>query len=296
MIQDYQKVITIATEVSHAISKDLNNPKATDHILSIYKNQLNSDFIQSLKTIKDFLEKKDLPLSYQNTSLIYMFGFEMQDWEGGNSEVNLGIAIACWELLSLPKSYSMYPILWPTIQLSLGKAYYRRYEKGWGNSEENQELAIKSYQLAATALLKDNSQFDELNLSVDGLETMKLVEKIPDRDRLIWAETQQKLGLAYYHRICGNKAKNEELAIIALTRALHIYTPESTPEDWAYTKMMLAIVYSNRCQGMKKNNLERAMEYLQKALSVVSQEEFPNLWAEIQNHLGNILGQQLIRI
>jgi hypothetical protein len=47
-----------------------------------------------------------------------------------------------------------------------------------------------------------------------------------------WAMLQHNLGLAYYHRIQGNKRENLERSIESFNNSLQVYTQQDFPEQW----------------------------------------------------------------
>ncbi|NER24230.1 MAG: CHAT domain-containing protein [Symploca sp. SIO1C2] len=76
----------------------------------------------------------------------------------------------------------------------------------------------------------------------------------------------------------GNKASNQETAIVTYQNALQISTREAFPENWATTQNNLAGAYRKRIQGKKANNLELAIACYHNALQIHTREAFP------QNH------------
>jgi hypothetical protein len=55
-----------------------------------------------------------------------------------------------------------------------------------------------------------------------------------------WAMLQHNLGLAYYHRIQGNKRENLERSIDCFNNSLQVYTQQDFPEKWQISEQDLS--------------------------------------------------------
>ncbi len=174
----------------------------------------------------------------------------------------------------------------------------------------NQTLAEK-FQDWATSKLAEGETDQATSLSADILEFSKIVAKFPLGDKasnieiaitgyevaltvytrdtfpVEWAQTQNDLGNAYYHRIKGEKAQNIEEAIACYQQAFRVYTFEKFFIDWARTKTNLGVAYNNKIKGQKAQNIEEAIACHQEALRVRTFEAFPIDWGYTQNNLGN---------
>ena len=129
-----------------------------------------------------------------------------------------------------------------------------------GNKASNMEIAITGYKVALTVFTQ---------------------QAFPEN----WAETQNRLGLAYTNRISGERAENLEQAITCLQNVLKVHTFEAFPSEWARTQHNLATAYTNRIADERAENLEQAITCFQEALKVRTFEVFPSEWAMTQNNL-----------
>jgi CHAT domain-containing protein len=111
--------------------------------------------------------------------------------------------------------------------------------------------------------------------------------------KLLWAEIQCNLSLAYSSRISGYKHENIEKAISACYEALKIVKREDMPEMWASIKNNLARAYLYRIYGDKADNLEQAISLLKAALPIHTRESFPKEWAKLQHNLGEAYFQRV---
>lgn len=105
--------------------------------------------------------------------------------------------------------------------------------------------------------------------------------------KLLWAETQCNLSLAYSNRIRKDKAENLERAILACQEALQIIKRESLPAEWAAIQNNLGKAYCDRIYGEKADNLEQAIHLFNAALQINTPKAFPSEWAKLQHNLGN---------
>src|SRR5262249_25386812 len=118
------------------------------------------------------------------------------------------------------------------LHLRLGDDYSDRRQ---GQRADNLEQSINAFQEA-------------LSLFRDG------------RYRLLWAETQNHVGIAFRHRIRGDRALNLEHAIAAYEAALMVYTRADFPTEWSMVQNNLGIAYSNRIRGNQAENIERSIK------------------------------------
>lgn len=111
--------------------------------------------------------------------------------------------------------------------------------------------------------------------------------------KLLWAEIQSNLSVAYSSRIYGHKHENIEKAISACYEALKIVKREDMPEMWASIKNNLARAYCYRIYGDKADNLEKAISFCKSTLPIYTHESFPQEWAKLQHNLGDIYFQRV---
>jgi tetratricopeptide (TPR) repeat protein len=111
--------------------------------------------------------------------------------------------------------------------------------------------------------------------------------------KLLWAEIQCNLSLAYSSRIYGYKHENIEKAISSCHEALKLIKREDMPEMWATIKNNLARAYCYRIYGDKADNLEQAISLLKVALTIHNRELFPKEWAKLQHNLGEAYFQRV---
>ena len=100
-----------------------------------------------------------------------------------------------------------------------------------------------------------------------------------------WAGTMMNLGIAYRHRIRGDRMDNIEQAIKCYQQALQVMTRQAMPVDWAQTINNLAIAYLERICGDRADNIEQAIVYCQQALEVRTRQDVPDDWAATINSL-----------
>ncbi|MCA2683003.1 MAG: CHAT domain-containing protein, partial [Microcystis sp. M038S2] len=84
----------------------------------------------------------------------------------------------------------------------------------------------------------------------------------------------------------GERAENLELAIVAYSLSLEVYTREAFPYEWARTQNNLGNAYNKRIRGKRADNLELAIVAYSLSLEVYTREAFPEYWAGSQNNLG----------
>ncbi len=108
----------------------------------------------------------------------------------------------------------------------------------------------------------------------------------PDKDPLLYARIQHKLGNAYSDLPEGNRAANLEQAIACYREALRFWTPETAPLDYATIQNNMGIAYSDLPAGDRGANLRKAIACYREALHFRTPEKAPLAYAIIQNNLG----------
>ena len=189
-------------------------------------------------------------------------------------------------------SQVVYPLLEKNID-KLNEVFQEVFRR-WGTAylEELKVDEAKYLYIAATIFLFSNliGQFtlgkkaSNIEIAITGYKVALTVftqQAFPEN----WAETQNRLGLAYINRIAGERAENLEQAISCLQNVLKVHTFEAFPQDWARTQNNLGLAYSNRIAGERAENLEEAITCLKEALKVRTFEAFPQDWAMTQNNL-----------
>ena len=108
-----------------------------------------------------------------------------------------------------------------------------------------------------------------------------------------WAAAHNALGIAYWQRIRGERADNQETAIAHFEAAQTVFSREAVPEQWAQLQNNLAVVYWSRIRGDRAQNVEEAIARFEAALTVFTREKDPDRWAAAQNNLANAYGKRL---
>lgn len=139
-----------------------------------------------------------------------------------------------------------------------------------GNRASNLEIAITGYEIACEVFRQ---------------------EQFPEQ----WGIIQNYLGVAYIHRIQGDRAENLESAIHYLQAALELYSHSifAFPEQLALTQNNLGVAYTQRIRGEKAENLEFAIHCFKDALQVRTREAFPKQWAMTQKNLGMVYSDRI---
>ncbi|MEA5622732.1 CHAT domain-containing tetratricopeptide repeat protein [Nostoc sp. UHCC 0251] len=145
------------------------------------------------------------------------------------------------------------------------------YKFPLGNKALNLEISINQWEICAEFISNQKVKFV----------------------KLLWAEIQCNLSLAYSSRIYGHKHENIEKAISACHEALKFVKREDMPEMWATIKNNLALAYLYRIYGEKADNLEQAISLLKAALPIHTRELFPKDWAKLQHNLGEAYFQRV---
>jgi tetratricopeptide (TPR) repeat protein len=122
-----------------------------------------------------------------------------------------------------------------------------------GNRAINLEIALTGYQIASEVFSQ---------------------EQFPEQ----WRILQNYLGVAYIHRIQGDRAENLESAVHYLQAALELYSHSifAFPEQLALTQNNLGTAYAQRIRGEKAENLEFSIRCFNDALQVRTRETFQN--------------------
>lgn len=241
--------------------------------------------------------------------------------QGDHSE-NLERAIAYFEtvrrvpVFPFRKSFKEHAF----ILAQLGEAYYERQQ---GDSADNLKRAFWAFSVASFIYNFQNSPLELANLHKNlGL----LFLKYPPTDSNIqqaiynfkwglgvlaryqkskpiiqkWAEIQNHLGIAYYHKYkqlirneLANKPRNLEEESQYLELAIEVFKSiidadirEINPQEWAKAQTNLGKIYSIRLKGEESENKELAIAAYQEALKVFDPQQFPQEWANTQNLLG----------
>ncbi|MFN6515310.1 MAG: CHAT domain-containing protein [Nostoc sp. CreGUA01] len=145
------------------------------------------------------------------------------------------------------------------------------YKFPLGNKALNLEISVSGWEICAEFISKKKFKFA----------------------KLLWAEIQSNLSVAYSSRIYGHKHENIEKAISACYEALKIVKCEDMPEMWASIKNNLARAYCYRIYGDKADNLEQAISFCKATLPIYTHESFPKEWAKLQHNLGDIYFQRV---
>jgi tetratricopeptide (TPR) repeat protein len=112
-------------------------------------------------------------------------------------------------------------------------------------------------------------------------------------DQILAGRLQYELGAVLSQNPVGNPQQNQELAIVALEKALQVFTREASPGEWANIQNVLGIIYRDRTVGKKAENLERAIAYFEASLEVTTREVFPREWSIAQSNLGVAYGERI---
>lgn len=139
-----------------------------------------------------------------------------------------------------------------------------------GNRAINLEIALTGYQIASEVFSQ---------------------EQFPEQ----WRILQNYLGVAYIHRIQGDRAENLESAVHYLQAALELYSHSifAFPEQLALTQNNLGTAYAQRIRGEKAENLEFSIRCFNDALQVRTRETFPKQWAMTQKNLGMVYSDRI---
>jgi tetratricopeptide (TPR) repeat protein len=137
-----------------------------------------------------------------------------------------------------------------------------------GNKAVNMDLAIACHELLAEIFT---------------------IEDEPE----IWAQMQNNIADAYWHKPSGDRSDNLEFAIDTYHSALKVYNKGDYPLQWASVHNDLATAYIERIQGDREENLELAIKNCLLALQVRTREDFPIKWAMTQNNLANAYGNRI---
>ncbi|GAA6620715.1 hypothetical protein [Scytonema sp. NUACC26] len=272
--------------LSQELASSLNK-QATPQNLELYQTFL----VEVLQTIQD----------NHNTQMAYLLLVANQD----KLNDNLAYVLQAWAIATLP---SLSEIAAQYTAATLVEFSNLMKGFGLGNNEVNIEIAIISYQVAATVFTRDRSphawatiqsnialalcerirgeRADNLELVIhyynQALQEYKRLD-FPDD----WARAQVNLGLAYWERIRGERAGNLERAIECYQQACTEFTLVRSPQMWARAQNNLGLAYKERVCGKRADNLELAIECYNQALQVYTRSDEPEMWASVLNNLGN---------
>jgi CHAT domain-containing protein/tetratricopeptide (TPR) repeat protein len=105
----------------------------------------------------------------------------------------------------------------------------------------------------------------------------------------LWAIFANRLSIALFNDMEGDRTSNLEDAIATAKAATDVFEPEADPVRWALGMSNLALLYLNRMDGDASDNMEIAIKYARSSLSILGRRSFPQLWATAQQNLGNAL-------
>ncbi|HBE20837.1 MAG TPA: hypothetical protein DEG17_10755 [Cyanobacteria bacterium UBA11149] len=288
-----------------------DNPQVLYSFLEKNIEHLNEEFIKELQSIGS-----NVALNIKNVakaesllgvlSGLGIFSSLIKKFPLGNPEINLEIAIAGYEIISLlPRDSSASPDIWALNQSMLGFAYFEKFEKRWGDQQENLEKAIVCLKNALPdypfeelpedwalqqGMLGDayrhRRQGDRAENMEKALATYQtaLERYQPNPRTEAWASLQNRLGIGYFERLKGGTADNIETAISAYEQALSVFKSETHREKWAMVQMNMGNAYQKR-QGNSLENLNQAIKHYQEALKVRQRATFPQEWADTQINL-----------
>lgn len=103
-----------------------------------------------------------------------------------------------------------------------------------------------------------------------------------NREPKLWASFQHSNSNILLRKD-GEEKENLGFAILALQRALSIFTKKDTPWEWAHCNNNLGYAYLKRGLGHLSNDIEHAITAFLNTLSVFEQSNQPELWA-MSNH------------
>ncbi len=182
------------------------------------------------------------------------------------SQVNLEQVAQCYYEF---KSGNIEPLnldssLEQAIHTAFGMIMFTRpiFEFSKGNKAINIEIVIAGYDLITSVFTR---------------------ETWPEQ----WAGCQIDLGVAYRHRVYGDRSSNLEQAILCYQNSLQVLTSKVFPEVWADILNNLAIAYSERIKGNRADNLEQAIAYCREVLKLCTCNAFPEKWGSTHQNLGS---------
>lgn len=252
--------------VLQATHESQGNPQVVYPLLQGNLDLLDDNFAQVLKNYATAtFSTVNLDTAHARAVAILSFSNMIGQFPLGKRAINLEIAIAGYEAITLFFTNGAFPFEWALTQMNLGNVYIDRIR---GEKAENIERTIQCYQQALSVFTR---------------------EVFPTN----WAETQTNLGSAYSNRIKGEKADNFEQAIRCHQQALSVLTREAFPIGWARTQNNLGLAYRERIRGDKTENLEQAINSHQQTLSVLTREAFPADWAKIQMNLASAYRERI---
>ena len=134
-----------------------------------------------------------------------------------------------------------------------------------------------------------------LEIAITTFEIANLVLK-PDQYPEYSAELQTSLGLAYFDRERGEKAKNYETAIEYWQQGLKICEQQKDLQELrGKINFYLGLAYLERIEGNKPENYQLAIDYFKSSLTIFTRQDFPEQWAEINLRLGIVYGDSVMK-
>jgi hypothetical protein len=94
-----------------------------------------------------------------------------------------------------------------------------------------------------------------------------------------WASPHNALGVAYGHRIRGNRAANLDRAVAHFRLAGRVWTREAYPGNWTLVMRNLGEAYSERIRGDRRVNQELGIACLHAVFDDEVRERYPYDWA-----------------
>jgi hypothetical protein len=243
----------------------VNNQENLEQIYRFFQNnieQIEASLTQmTSKLTSKILEEQDVKKQEFIARKLLAVGNLVQQFPQENREINLKLALTCYQACSSIFTRDKYPTWWASLQDSLGNAYWESMD---GDRQENIEQAIGAYQSSLAVYTH---------------------QEFPEECAMV----QFFLGHAYRRRIAGKHKENIEQAISAYNASLKVYTHEQFPVKWACIQNTLGNTYRERIVGKRKENIKQATQAHRAALSVYTSQNFSeqskNQWKEIHHDL-----------
>jgi PDZ domain-containing protein len=145
-------------------------------------------------------------------------------------------------------------------------------------AEVKVEIWRRGHWIVAPVRLGSASEKEQAGSIEQRIEAYNAIAKAFGKDAfpMLWARTQNNLGIAYRARVQGNRAENLEAAIKAHRAALTVFTKETAPQDWDDIERDLTITYRARAQACWEN-LQAAIRAYEAALAVFAGEPSPEV-------------------
>ena len=250
-------------QLLQATHESKGNPQVVYQLLQGNLDLLDDNFAQFLKNyVTATFSTAEADKAYATATAILSFSNLIGQFPLGERAINLEIAIAGYEVITLIFAPKIFPVEWALTQMNMGNVYIGRI---MGNKAENLELAIQAFQQALLVFVcaysnrikgEKADNFEQAIRCHQQALSVLTCKAFP----IPWATIQNNLGLAYRERIRGEKADNLELAINSHQQALSIFTREAFPKDWSGTQNNLGLDYRERIKGDKEDNLDRSFQ------------------------------------